>query len=68
MITDRGNPDAPTVDGKEQESVHFRFTDFRLDPSENQQPLCSTGAWNIRWTNTREEVTCQACKAKLERL
>ena len=65
MITDRGNPDEPTLNGKEQEFVHFRFIDQRLDPSENERPLCHNGAWNIRWTKLKKEVTCPACKGRL---
>lgn len=62
MTTSRGNPNGPTLDGKELEVVHkYVRGDGRI--SDHQK--CNNGAYNIRWTTENKEVTCPACLKKM---
>lgn len=56
IITSRGNPDGPSLDGKEFEMVHLRMPERSGD-----YPFCLTGAYNIRWTRFQKLVTCPNC-------
>lgn len=57
MTHKRGNPN-------HDEIVHFmRENDRTLRLRANA--VCDTGAWNIRFTYSKEETTCERCKEKL---
>ena len=60
MITSRGNPDGPTLDGEEIDEVHYKIP-TKFEP----RPACNNGAYNIRWTEDRTLVSCSACKTKI---
>ena len=67
MITSRGNPNGPNLDGDELEEVHFcipvgKYGEFDDDA------LCMNGKFNIRWTKEIKEVTCLRCLEKLRRV
>lgn len=61
-IYSRGNPDGPTLDGKEIERVHFHIPAKRPGVTRDY-PICLNGAFNLRWTDDDRKVTCEACKA-----
>lgn len=60
MATSRGNPNSPTLDGKEQELVHKQIIE-----QQREYPFCQNGAWNLRWTKFDKQVTCPACLKKM---
>lgn len=65
MATSRGNPDGPTLDGKELERVHRKVMRKITSGEVIEAPLCSNGAWNLRWTKFDKQVTCPACLKKM---
>lgn len=63
-VYSRGNPDRPSLDGKEQEKVHLHQP-ARIKGVTKDYPLCHNGAFNLRWTDNRNKVTCPACLEKM---
>lgn len=59
-VVSRGNPNGPTLDGKELELVHLRCQG-PADGTREDYPLCKTGAFNLRWTKNEKLVTCPIC-------
>lgn len=64
-IYSRGNPDGPTLDGKELEAVHL-MKDARKPGVTEPFPACYNGAYNLRWTDRKEKVTCPACLERIK--
>jgi hypothetical protein len=61
MITTRGTPSAilPVT-------VHLHVGVKEGDPDKFGKPLCSIGDFDLFWTNLRTEVTCEACRARMD--
>lgn len=66
-ISSRGNPNRPSLDGVEQEIVHFRKPGPVVRGMDSPDiPACLTGAYNLRWSRSPKLVTCPKCMAILK--
>ena len=61
MITERGTPSATLP-----VTVHLRVGAKEGDPDKFGQPLCGIDSFDLHWTNFRTEVTCEACRARMD--
>ena len=64
MIWRRGNPDSYTKG--EKTDVHL-CCPASPDGVHQEYPLCFNGAYNIIFTDTVSQVTCQRCKDDIDK-
>jgi len=61
MITARGIPSATLP-----VTVHLRVGAKEDDTDKFGSPLCGIGDFDLFWTNLKTEVTCEACRARMD--